>query len=324
MKICLIGPGYIHIPPPGWGAIESIIWDYYVNLKKLDVNVEIINNANLHEVIVHINKSDYDIVHIMYDDHITIVPRIQIECKILYTSHYPYITHPSFETQYQYYYRNVFKNVIANKERVIICAISQQIKDKYVSYGYPENKIYVIHNGARDDKFEYIEQPSNANKSIYLARIENRKRQYVYQSIPNIDFVGNYRNLSFKNSVFDRSNSNYLGEWKRDMLYKNLSSYGNLVLLSEGEADPLSVKEALICGLGIVVSECSTGNIDTNLSFVDVVPNNQLNNIEYVTNIINKNREISIKNRDEIRKYGLETFSWKNIIHRYKQLLESL
>ena len=319
MKICLIGPGYKPIPPTGWGAVESVIWDYYVNLKKLDVNVEIINNPNLQQVVNHINKSDYDIVHIMYDDHIVIAPHIQIKCKILYTSHYAYITHPSFETQSQHYFMNIFRHVIANKDRVIICAISQQIKDKYVSYGYPENKIYVVHNGARDDTFEYAEQPLNATKSVYLAKIENRKRQYVYQSIPNIDFVGNYHNSSF-----DCSNSNYLGEWNKDVLYEYLSSYGNLVLLSDGEADPLVVKEALICGLGVVVSECSAANIDANLSFIDVIPNNQLNNIEYVTNVINKNREISIKNRDEIRKYGLETFSWKNIIHRYKQLLESL
>ena len=319
MKICLIGPGIIHIPPHGWGAIESIIWDYYVNLKKLDFDVNILNNTNLHEVIIHINKSDYDVIHIMYDDYIKIVPRIQIKCKILYTSHYPYITHPSLETHYKYYYTNVFKNVIANKDRVIICAISPQIKDKYVSYGYPENKIYILHNGACDVKFEYIAKPLSANKSIYLARIENRKRQYMYQSIPNIDFVGRYRD-----SPFNRSNSNYLGEWKKDILHKCLSSYGNMVLLSDSEADSLVVKEALICGLGVVVSECSAVNIDTNLSFVDVIPNNQLNNIEYVTNVINKNREVSNKNRDKIRKYGLETFSWKNIIHRYKQLLESL
>ena len=146
----------------------------------------------------------------------------------------------------------------------------QQIKDKYVSYGYPENKIYVVHNGARDDRFEY-EQPLNVTKSVYLAKIENRKRQYVYQSIPNIDFVGNYHN-----SPFDRSNSNYLGEWNKDVLYKYLSSYGNLVLLSDGSR-PIGSK-ALICGLGVVVSELQA-NIDANLSFVDVIPNNQLNNI---------------------------------------------
>ena len=124
--------------------------------------------------------------------------------------------------------------------------------------------------------FIFLYAPLNINKSVYLAKIENRKRQYVYQSIPNIDFVGNYHNSSF-----NRDNSNYLGEWNKDILYNYLSSYGNLVLLSDGEADPLVIKEALICGLGVVVSECSAANLDRNLSFIDVIPNNKLDNIEY-------------------------------------------
>ena len=28
MKIALIGPGIMPIPPDGWGAVESLIWDY--------------------------------------------------------------------------------------------------------------------------------------------------------------------------------------------------------------------------------------------------------------------------------------------------------
>ena len=32
MKIILIGPGGTTIPPNGWGAVESIVWDYYQEL----------------------------------------------------------------------------------------------------------------------------------------------------------------------------------------------------------------------------------------------------------------------------------------------------
>ena len=30
LKISIIGPGIISIPPPGWGAVESLVWDYYI------------------------------------------------------------------------------------------------------------------------------------------------------------------------------------------------------------------------------------------------------------------------------------------------------
>ena len=272
MKVCLIGPGYKPIPPIGWGAVESVVWDYYVNLKHNNISVNIINNKNLQEVINDINSSNYDIVHIMYDDHIIIVPFIQIECKILYTSHFAYITHPNFQHRFNHYFVNIFSQVIANKDKIFICAISEQIKQTYIKYGFPDNKIYITHNGARNDAFDFNESPQKYNRSIYLAKIEERKKQYIYQSIEDIDFVGNYHNSSF-----DCNKPNYLGEWNKDTLYKFLSSYGNLVLLSDGEADPLVVKEALICGLGVVVSECSAANIDECKDFIDIIPNNKLN-----------------------------------------------
>ena len=51
MKIILIGPGLSPIPPTGWGAVESLIWDYYENLKKAGVDAHIINNPDLNQVI---------------------------------------------------------------------------------------------------------------------------------------------------------------------------------------------------------------------------------------------------------------------------------
>jgi glycosyltransferase involved in cell wall biosynthesis len=112
-----------------------------------------------------------------------------------------------------------------------------------------------------------------------------------------------------------------LGEWKKDILYNNLSHYGNLILLSDGEADPLVVKEALICGLGVVVSECASANLDLSKDFITVIPNNKLTDLKYVENAINANRLISIERRDEIRDYGLRIFSWKSIIHKYNQII---
>ncbi|MEC8578098.1 MAG: hypothetical protein VXY41_01675, partial [Pseudomonadota bacterium] len=41
---------------------------------------------------------------------------------------------------------------------------------------------------------------------------------------------------------FDKT-KNYLGEWSKKYLYENLTHYGNLVLLSDGEAHPLVCME---------------------------------------------------------------------------------
>jgi len=317
MKIALIGPGVLPIPPNGWGAVESIVWDYYCNLKNTDHDVIIINEKDHKTIVQKINQSNIDIVHIMYDNHINIVPFLHSK-NIVYTSHYAYITSPHFTTTYRSYFKGIFMNVIRHRHRIkMINVISSKIKDIYVKYGFPAHKITILHNGAREDLFKYFKEPKFPEKSIYLAKVEERKRQYVYQSIDNIDFVGNYHNSSFS-----KTNKNYLGHWSKDVLYSNLSNYGNLILLSDGEADPLVTKEALLCGLGLVISECASENVDTTLPFITVIKNNKLNDLEFVKTEIEKNRIISVGMRDEIRQYGLSHFSWNAIVDKYINILK--
>jgi glycosyltransferase involved in cell wall biosynthesis len=193
-----------------------------------------------------------------------------------------------------------------------INAISEDIKQVYAKYGFPAERIMVLRNGAREDNYLYTITPANASKSIYLGKVEYRKGQYKYQSLANIDFVGNYHD-----SPFDTRQSNYLGEWTKQQLYEKLTEYGNLVLLSDGEADPLVVKEALIAGLGVIVSECSAANLDRTKPFITVIPNERLTDLTYVENAIAENRAVSVCCRPEIREYALTHFAWNNIIDVY-------
>ena len=145
-----------------------------------------------------------------------------------------------------------------------------------------------------------------------MAKIEQRKGQYKYQHIPNIDFVGNYQDSSFITQ-----SPHYLGEWNKETLYEKMTDYGNLILLSEGEADPLVVKEALMAGLGVVLSECSAANLDKTRSFITIIPQDKLEDIVYITQAISQNREVSIMSRSEIRQYALDHFAWDRIMDTY-------
>ena len=123
--IILIGPGHMNIPPTGWGAIESIIWDYYENIIKKNINVIIINTNNIEEIITNCNSIIADVVHIMYDDYICIVPYLKCK-KIIYTSHMAYITNINFKDEHFDYYQNIFQNVIKYQDKINLFALSNK------------------------------------------------------------------------------------------------------------------------------------------------------------------------------------------------------
>ena len=302
MRISIIGPA-TQIPPIGWGAVESLIWDYKLSLEELDHEVQIINVANTNEIIQSVNEFRPDFVHINYDDWIVLYPHIQYPCAI--TSHFGYIERPDMMGGYA----NIF-NLFQNYKPNIFC-LSENIKKVYNFFAdIPEEKLYLNPNGVNSSLFKKTYEPKYPNRSIYLAKVDYRKRQHLFQSIDSLWYAGNLADSRFN------TNKNYLGEWDKDTLHEELTNYGNLVLLSDGEAHSLVLMEALAAGLGIVISEFATANLDLDKEFIDVIPEKRINDIEYIESVIIKNREYSISHREEILEYS-KNFEWSNVIENY-------
>ena len=120
-------------------------------------------------------------------------------------------------------------------------------------------------------------------------------------------FAGNIADNRFNQQ------KNYLGEWTKEHLYANLTNYGNLVLLSDGEAHSLVIMEALAAGLGVVVSEFATANLDLDKEFITVIPEKKISDIDFVEEQIIKNREYSVQHRQEIREYAKQ-FDWTETV----------
>ena len=57
--------------------------------------------------------------------------------------------------------------------------------------------------------------------------------------------------------------------------------------------------EALAAGLGVVVVS-GKANLDLDKEFITVIPEDKINDIDFVEDAIIKNREYSINNREEI------------------------
>lgn len=303
MKIAIIGPGIMQIPPVGWGAVEILIWDYKQTLEKYGHTVLIINTKNINDIINQCNNFNPDFVHIQYDEFWELCDKFK--CKnVAITSHYGYITQKNKHGDYS----KIFNGFLS--KNVKLFALSPEIANFYKQHNYPENKIFVIPNGVRADLFKYNSSCVYPDKSICLAKIEDRKRQYLIQDNTSIFFAGNIVDSRFKKQ-------NYLGEWNKQYLYDNLTNYANLILLSDGEAHPLVCMEAMVAGLGLIISEYATANLNLSLPFINVIPENRITDIDYINSIIDANRKTSISMRDSIRNYVISNFSWDHIVTNY-------
>lgn len=303
MKITLVGPGIMPIPPVGWGAVEILIWDTKNALERLGHKVQIVNTRNLNQIIEEINSFRPDFVHIHYDEFISVYPYIQYPKAI--TSHFGYLERPEMFGGY-IHIANAFAEIKPN----IFCLSSGIMSVYKVLMNVPEDRLYLTPNGVNTNAFYVTETPTYKDRSLYLAKIDYRKRQHMFQSIDSLWYAGNNAD-----SRFDIT-KNYLGEWGKDVLHKELTNYGNLVLLSDGEAHPLVCMEALASGLGVVVTEWGKSNLDDSKEFITIIPENKVTDIEFVEKEILKNRECSLRNRKKIVEYS-KSFDWIEILKTY-------
>jgi hypothetical protein len=320
MKLALIGPGIMPIPPDGWGAVESLIWDYALELEELGHEGTIINTPDWDEIIKYLKEDDYEFAHLHYDVFYPILDRIASETnisKLAFSSHYPYIDQPQMHRRDGY--DKIFNWIIQNKKYYVFC-ISKKDYQTFKNAGADESKLLLSENGANHKRFTYRSEALKPNRSLYLGQIYHRKKQWLYQSIDSIDFVGqNTGATSFDSSI------NYLGEWTDEYKREHFTDYGSLVLLSDGEnGTPLVVKEAIINGLGVVISKYAAHDLPDNLPFVTIIPDDKLEDISYVEEKIIENREVSISMRDEIREFGIDNFSWEGLVKLYAENIEKM
>ena len=291
------------IPPTGWGAVEILVWDTKNALEELGHEVQIVNTKDHRQIINAINAFVPDFVHVHYDEFIPIMPFIQYPAAI--TSHFGYL-----ERREMF---NGYINVAKEFQRLkpVVFCLSEGIKKVYnVMFDVPKENTYVTPNGVNLDRFRRSMDPEYPDRSLYLAKIDYRKRQHLFQSIDSLWYAGNLADNRFD------TDKNYLGEWSKDTLYEQLTDYGNLVLLSDGEAHPLVCMEALAAGLGVVVCQWGAANLDLDKEFITVIPEDKINDIDFVEDAIIKNREYSINNREEIIQYSKQ-FEWKEVLRNH-------
>lgn len=312
MKIALIGPGIMPIPPSGWGGVEIFIWDCKNALEDLGHEVFVFNSKDLQQVVEDVNRLQPDFVHLHYDEFYPIMQQIECPRKAI-TSHYPFLESP--ERGYEWILTEL------NKADCSIIALTEPIRESFISQGGDPENIYVMPFGIEGSDFTFQPStPTRQHKSIYLSKIEPRKRQSLFQDPSlNIDFAG-----QISDPNFNPSHINYLGHWNRTQVTSELTQYANMILLSSSEGHARVGIEGLIAGLGLVLSEFATAHLDLDQPFISVIPEGRINDIDFIKSTIEKNRKISLSMRQEIRAYALNNFTWKALMKNYKQIITSI
>ena len=316
MRIAFIAPGTLPVPTPAYGGIELVVWNYYQVLVDKGHEVHIVNvrrsasrvlrKFRKLRIICKVNSFKPDLVHIMTPKYF----RLQryLRCRnVFLTDHAAKISLPN-----QSRHRRALR-----KGAHVVC-LSERIRGHYLAIGVAPDLAHVVPNGVMTEQYRFVENPKFSDRSIYLALVDQRKRQYLFCGIPGLDFVG---------PIFDKTDftdENYLGEWSRAKIAQDLTEYANLVLLSEMEAAPMVVLEALASGLGLVISETAAVNLDVSLPFIDVIPEDKIHDRDFVACVIAENRVKALGMRKQIREYAVNNFDVAKIIeNRYLPLANS-
>ena len=323
MKICFIGPGLLPINEKvKSGAIEILTYEMKVMLEKLGHEVFIVNVENLSLAAQITNSIHPEIVMIQYDDYSEIYKKLNCKNVVIGTHTGAYTRKINWgndrweENSKLSPAVNLSLNTTLFSDMHVAC-LSEEIKNSFLAKGGSPDRIHVARNGIYVDNFNFSVDCKKPEKTAYLARVSMNKSQYIYQDISSIDFIGKIENEPGIIKRFRKENPRYLGQWSKERIYRELTNYANLALLSTNEAHALVCMEALAAGLGLVVSEAAAANLDLEKPFIDVIPMNLREDVAYVEKVLEKNRNVSVKMREEIRKYACENFDWSTVIPDY-------
>lgn len=315
MKIAIIGPGIMPIPPNGWGSVETIIWKHAEELRARNHIVEIFNTKDLNHVANQINNNHYDFIHCHYDAFAHELCD-KLRKPFCLTSHWGEIKEDDAWRVHGSWWNPIFVGMLRCKGMI---GLTQEINNVYRQRGY-NGFLDVLPVGTEVAEFAFA---ANSQKfAICLGKIEPRKMQAELASKShnkcNIDFVGPMADGRFASN----ETCKHLGEWNRNEIKNNLTNYKCLVLLSTGEGAPQVVPEALSAGLSILVTETAAGNLERSLPFIKVIPNNWVQQNIDIASIINNLCADNYMYRQQIRQYACDNFDITKIVDKYEIIMK--
>lgn len=315
MRVALIAPGLLPIPPVAWGAVELIVWQMKLGLERLGHDVDVYNSRMVEAVVERINEQAYDFVHCHTESFVESMNRTLQVPYALTCHHGGVFGFETGEARYQHFETSLAKTLSAPANIVLSERIARLLRrSDYTRF------LRVLPNGIDVERFRWA--PRGNGRAICLGQLSDRKRQawlaHATQGEVAVDFVGPLK----RGCRFDgNETATYLGEWTRETVYEGLSKYSCLVLLSESEScAPLVVLEALAAGVSVVISDACADNL-TDEEFVTVLSPDELTpqaTVSAIRAAISRNERL----RRSIRAYATEYCDVRRTVRTYVRIIE--
>ncbi|MCY7369038.1 MAG: hypothetical protein LH474_12905 [Chamaesiphon sp.] len=312
--MAFVAGGYIPTPPAS-SSILNLIQEYKYHSEKNGHQVDIFNDPDVEQVIAQINAGNYDFVHLHAGGFVSQFNQ-SLQPRFCFTSHAGHLFQLD---QWDDIFKQEFQGYL-NAPGII--SLSPASKKLFVDAGYT-GYISTQINGIDTTKVD--RQAKGNGKAICLGWIQPRKQQRLLAAMVDsqveIDFVGTLNDPDF----VEGTTTKYLGVWSLEDVYKRLTEYSCLILISSGEVAPLVVLEAMAAGLSLVVSESASANLAVK-DFIKVLPDHILTDPTpaHQQIVCNSILELIAQNhlfRPEIVAYTQSTFDFSNTIDNYDRII---
>lgn len=308
MKIAQVTLGLLPIPPNGWGAVETIIWEYKLELEKLGHQVDI-------PYINEVDKNVYDIVHVHAWNH----------ALELYEKGIPYI----FTCHDHHLYLNGKDNKMY-QDNLLAMRLAEVaiVPAKYLIEYFDNVPVYVEHGVStsvysKKNKFSnhkllcvgnngVLENPTFDRKGFKYA-IEAAKKLNLPITI--VGPTNNNKDFFEKNKSIVTSKVEIKYDLTLDELKEIYRTHSILVHATSIEAGhpPLTILEAAASGLPVITTDCS-GDLYT--TTVDRDVDDVVDKIKYVIDNYTEERNKTID--------SVKSFDWKNVVAKLNTMYERI
>jgi len=316
-KLLIIAPGILPVPPSGWGAVETLIYESLPSYNEDGFEVWILNSRSYKDWRTA-RRETFDLVLCHYDVFAKRARSHFPNTPIIGFSHYGFIGYP--EKWHKSYHR-VLKGLSLLDS---ICVMNNQ-QAKVIKKYLPNIDVFISSNGT---SFNPIVGRNDDGPYLCLGKVEPRKSQFeLYNKFKaskySIVFVGNIADSRVSDLISKDSlvSEVFVGEKTRVELAKDFHKYKALILLSQGEADALVLYEAQMAGLPVFVTAEGVGAQNVQLPWVNIITDRTTpDEIEFVYRKIKADPL-------EISDYASKKYSWQTknspLLLKINQIIDS-